>query len=97
MKTSLDYKKITKTALVFVTRYRVFITIGVLVGIFGFAVIRINQLSDPKANQDRLVEATKEYKKVNIDQGTVDNIQALVESNVQVDPKFNNRDNPFAE
>lgn len=97
MKTSLDYRKIFKTVTLYATKYRVLITILAIASIFSFAVLRINQLSDPKADEDKLAESLAEFKKVTIDDAVVENIRNLIESNVEVSPQYNNRDNPFAE
>ncbi len=97
MKTSLDYKKLFKVGVFYIAKYRVVITIFVLVGVFGFAVFRINELSDPQPNEAYLAEAITVYKPVKIDEQTVEDIRKLIESNVEVEPQFNNRDNPFSE
>lgn len=97
MKTSLDYKKLLSLATSYGTKYRIPITAAVLLAIFGFAVYRINSLSDPRANEAALLETLETYREVKIDDATVQNIKALTESNVEVNPQFDNRDNPFAE
>jgi len=97
MKTNLDYRKILKKATLYAARYRVMITIAVIIAIFSFAILRINQLSDPTANEDTLTELTAKIKKVSIDDEVVENIRNLIESNVKISPQYSNRNNPFSD
>lgn len=97
MKTSLNYAKMFALLTTYGKKYRVLITILIVVGVFGFAVVRINSLSNPKANEDKLVETLASYKEVKIDDETVEKVRKLIESDVKIDPQFNNRNNPFAE
>jgi predicted negative regulator of RcsB-dependent stress response len=97
MKTSLDYKKIFNNVQSFATKNRVYLIAGLIVAIFGFAIFRIQQLADPQIDQAKLDEAIAGYKRVQIDEKTVEEIRQLVESKVEVSPKFNDRNNPFAE
>jgi hypothetical protein len=97
MKTSLDYKKIFNSLEIFAVKNRVYLVAGLIVMIFGFAIFRIDQLADPKVDQAKLDEAIAEYKRVQIDEKTVEQIRQLVESQIEISPQFNERDNPFAE
>ncbi len=95
--TSFNYRKIIKSGLSFGAKYRTYITIAVIAIIFGFTYLRIATYSDPMPDQDALVEKLAEYNRLDINEETVEKIKTLVDSDVEVNPQFENRDNPFAE
>jgi hypothetical protein len=65
--------------------------------VLGFAVFRISVLSSPKADEEALVEALANYKEVKINEETVTAIKNLIDSDVEVNPSFDNRNNPFSD
>ena len=95
--TSIDYKKSLSAAGGFVSKYKVILTVGLIVGVLGFAFYRISLLSDPEPNQDKLLEKISEFNNVQIDEDVVDRIKVLVDSNIEVNPEFGNRTNPFSD
>ena len=95
--TSIDYKKITSVAVKYVSKYRVLITVGLIIGALGFSFYRISTLSDPEPSQEKLLEKISEYSKVKIDEEVVQRIESLVDSNIEVNPEFGDRTNPFAD
>ena len=91
-----DYKKFLKLVAEKLSLYRTALTAVVLCGVFAFAIIRIDMLSNPPANESRLDEQTSVLRKVNFDQEVIDQIQDLVDSGITIDAEFDpNRDNPF--
>ncbi len=96
---NIDLKKITsKLSSVFrkLKSYAVFVTIILVLLAYGFIVVRIRTLTSHEPDTDTVSEQLKNLKKPVIDQATIDKIQQLEESNVQVKSLFNQaRDNPF--
>ncbi len=91
-----DYKKQFKTLIEYITRLRTVLTIVALCGIFGFAIIRIDNLSNPEPDQARLDEQSTTLRKVTFDEEVIDQIQGLIDSGITIDAEFDpDRDNPF--
>ncbi len=82
----------------FLRRYMVIIFIAVFVGIYGFLVFRINQLSSIEPSEDAVTEKLQGTVRPKIDQSIVDKMQKLQDQNIQVRTLFKQaRDNPFNE
>lgn len=96
---NIDLKKITgKISAIFakLRSYTVFISVILVLIAYGFIVVRIRTLASHEPDSDTVSEQLKNLKKPAIDQATIDKIQQLQESNVQVKSLFNQaRDNPF--
>jgi len=95
---SFEYNKIVKNISSMVIKYRFSLTIVVIVGVFAFAIYRVDSLANPDINQDRFLEQIQTVKKVSFDEAAVEAIQELEQTDVQVDPELiDDRDNPFSE
>lgn len=78
------------------TKYAGFIAVLLVLGAYGFIVYRIGTLTSHEPEDDVVAERLKNLKKPSIDQATIDKIEQLEDSNVQVKSLFDQaRDNPF--
>lgn len=85
-----------QTALHKVDRYGVLIFIVAVVGAYGFLVFRINTLVTSDPGEDAVTEKLQGTQRAHIDQNTVNKIEQLESTNVQIKSLFQNtRDNPF--
>jgi len=79
-------------------KYLGFMFVLVLLGLSGFLVFRINQLSHLEPSEDAVDEKLNASQRPKFDQATLDKIQQLQDQNVQVQSLFQQaRDNPFSE
>jgi hypothetical protein len=79
-------------------RYIVLIFIAVLVGMYGFLVLRINQFSAAEPSDEAVTEKLQGSQRPRIDQSMVDKITQLQGQNIEVQSLFKQaRDNPFNE
>ncbi len=76
--------------------YAGFIAVILVLASYGFIVFRIRTLANHEPDSEVVSERLKNLKKPSIDQATIDKIQQLQETNVQVKALFDQaRDNPF--
>lgn len=79
-------------------RYAVIVFIVVVVGVYGFLVMRINSLARTEPSDAAVTEKLQTVKRPKIDQSALDKIQRLQGQNVEVKSLFDHaRDNPFQE
>ncbi len=95
----LDIKSIPKKAtsiLKKLSKYSVFIFVIFVLLAYGFIVVRIRTLASTEPSDDAVSEQLNTLSKPKIDKQTIDKIQKLQDSNVQVKALFDQaRDNPF--
>ncbi len=95
----LDIKSIPKKVTGVVKKlgkYSVFIFVILVLLAYGFIVVRIRTLANTEPSDDAVSEQLQTLSKPKIDQQTIDKIQRLQDSNVQVKALFDQaRDNPF--
>jgi hypothetical protein len=77
-------------------RYSVIIFILTILGIYGFLVFQIRQLSVAEPDQDQVTEQLKTTPRIKIDEESIAKIKQLEDQNVGVQALFKSaRDNPF--
>lgn len=95
----LELKSITKkfkSAGKFIAKYSVFLVVILVLCAYSFIVWRIRTLANDEPDSDVVSERLDSLKRPKIDQSTIDKIQKLQDTNVQVKALFNQaRDNPF--
>lgn len=95
----LDPKGLTKKLAViprFLKKYAVFIVFILVLVAYGFIVFRIRTLANSEPNEDAVTEQLSSLNRPKVDQATINKIQQLRDSNVQVKALFDQaRDNPF--
>lgn len=98
-KLNLDIKSIgskSKKIVKGLGKYASFIFILLVLATYGFIVIRIRTLATQDPNSDVVAEKLKDLQRPKVDQSTIDKIQQLRDSNIQVKTLFDQaRDNPF--
>ena len=96
---SLDVKDIPKKAVSTLRRlkkYAVFACVMLVLSSYGFLVFRINNYVSHEPDDEVVSERLDNLRRPKIDQSTIDKIQQLQETNVQVKSLFDQaRDNPF--
>jgi hypothetical protein len=101
MNTNLDLKNLVillKRLLKGFKRYSLFLFIMVVLGVYGFLVYQIGNLSGAEPSQEVLTEELKVSKRLKVDQQAIDKIQQLEDQNVSVQALFKAaRDNPFSD
>lgn len=97
----IDIKIITakfKPFLLVLRRHFKFIFIVILVGAYGFILVRIGMLSRIEPSPQQVDETLLNVKRPRVDKDAVAKIQALEDQNVEVQTLFKQaRDNPFQE
>ncbi len=84
--------------LAFVHKYAVLGFVLISLGIFGFLVYRVRTLVSNEPSDDAVEAKLNETKSVKIDRSSVEKIQKLQATNVEVKALFDQaRDNPFQE
>ncbi len=79
-----------------IVKYSGFIVILLALCAYGFIVYRIGALTNKEPNEDEVASQLDTLKKPTVDQNTINKIQQLEDSNVQVKTLFDQaRDNPF--
>ena len=95
----LEVKSITtkfQTIFRFFRKYAVFIVFILVLAAYGFIVFRIRTLANSEPNEDAVTEQLSSLNRPKIDQSTINKIQQLQDTNVQVKALFDHaRDNPF--
>lgn len=87
-----------KPVLAWLKRHRTFIGILAVLLIYGWLVFQINTMTRREPTQDAIDEKLQTIKRPRIDQKTIDKIQSLQDTNVDVQTLFKSaRDNPFQE
>lgn len=77
-------------------RYAVFIFIIGVLGLYGFLVYQIGQLSQAEPKADDTTEQLKAVKRLKLDQSSINKMQQLEDQNVGVQTLFESaRQNPF--
>jgi hypothetical protein len=96
---NLDLKKITtKLAILprFFKKYAVFIVFILVFVAYGFIVVRIRTLASSEPDEEVVTEQLSSLNRPSIDQSTINKIQQLQDTNIQVKSLFDHaRDNPF--
>lgn len=96
---SLDIKEIPKKAAgIFkkASKYGVFIFVILVLCAYSFVVFRINSLAAHEPEDEIVNDRLNNLRRPKIDQDTINKIQQLEETNVQVKALFDQaRDNPF--
>ena len=96
-KVSFDYKKLLKQTSDYLVTYRVIVVSPLLLVVFSFVVLRTNSQLDPGLNEDRYNEQSVTLKKVTFDEDAIQDIQELIDSGIEINSRFVERNNPFAE
>ena len=79
-------------------RYHVLIFLLTFLGIYGFLIIRVSNLTQSEPTSAQLGESLGEVKRLRLDQDSIDNLLELEEQNIEVRSLFEQaRDNPFTE
>lgn len=79
-----------------ISAYRIVLTAAILCIVFGLALLRIDSLSNPTINEEKLAEQQATIKRVNFDNEAITQIQNLVDSGIDINSNFDpGRDNPF--
>lgn len=82
----------------FASKYAVFIFVILSLGVFGFLVYRIRTLAAQEPSESMIAEKAGETRPASIDKKSVERIQELQSTSVEVKTLFDqNRDNPFQE
>jgi hypothetical protein len=96
---SLDIKDIPKKAadiLKGLKKYMVFACVILVLAAYGFLVFRINGYVSHEPDNEVVSERLDNLRRPKIDQSTIDKIQQLQDTNIQVKSLFDQaRDNPF--
>ena len=75
-------------------RYRVIIVTVLVVALYGFLILQINNASNAPANSEEVVATRKSVPR--IDEQTIEQLKQLQDNNVNVQALFNDaRSNPF--
>jgi hypothetical protein len=78
--------------------YSVFIFILLSLGLMGYLVFRVNQLSRLEPTEDAVTEKLETIPRPRVDENIVKKIEKLRDQNVKVETLFEEaRNNPFAE
>jgi len=97
----IDFKKISeklRQLLQTLKGYSVFIFIVFILLIFSFLVFRINMLTRVEPSDDAVTAKLQTVKRPQIDQDSINKLQALQDNSVEVQTLFQQaRDNPFHE
>jgi len=81
-----------------VHRYKALLFFLVLSSLYGFILLRINDLSSAPPNQDDVTSAQGAVKQPKIPEATITRLQSLQDNSVRVQTIFNDaRNNPFQE
>jgi hypothetical protein len=82
----------------FISKYQVAVVLIVIGGLLALTALRMLHYSNPPANDARIQENLSKFKKIYIDQKTVQRIEQLQDSKVSPGTNIQNgRTNPFAE
>lgn len=96
---NLDIKSIqllANRALKKVRKYFVFIFIIAILGIYGFLVFQIGELSRAEPDEDKITEQLKTAVRPKIDEESIKKIRQLEDQNISVKSLFEQaRENPF--
>lgn len=75
-----------------------FLFIIILLGLYAYLVLQVNELTQTEADETEVLERLQSTSRPQIDQQAVDKILELQDQNVQVEVLFQEaRDNPFSE
>jgi hypothetical protein len=79
-------------------RYRLFIFVGFVVLLYGFVLLRINNLTTAQPSSDAVASHVQASHSLHIDKPVVQQLQSLQDNSVSVQSLFNQaRANPFQE
>jgi hypothetical protein len=79
-------------------KYQVAIILLLIGGLLALTALRMLHYANPASDDARVQENLSKFKKIHIDQKTVQRIEQLKDSNVSAGTKIeNNRTNPFSE
>lgn len=79
-------------------QYSTFIIVLVVLGMFGFIVLRIRTYATVEPTQAAIDEKLQALQRTQVDQEAIDRIKKLESSNIDVKALFDKaRDNPFQE
>lgn len=78
--------------------YKVIIFIVLVVGVYGFVLLRISELRNAQPTQDMISAQSSPVNGAHIDKNVVHQLQQLQDNSVSVQSLFNDaRSNPFQE
>lgn len=95
--TSFDYKKIATIAGKFLFDNRITVTALAILITVGYATYDISNLTKPEVDDKALLEQFSALDSVKFDEEAIKEIRDLNDSNVEIQPDFTNRNNPFSE
>lgn len=79
-------------------QWRFVILVLIVIGLFAFAVFRIEQSSSVKADDNIYNEKIGEVKKIKFNMDAVDRIKQLKDRDIDIQPELEeSRNNPFAD
>lgn len=91
-------KEIIGSLLASLLRYKTFIYIMLILGIYVFLIFRINTLNGREPSQDDVISKLETVPRPKIDQSIADKISDLQDNSSQIKSLFNDaRNNPFQE
>jgi hypothetical protein len=95
---SLKPNKEISKLLSLLIKYQVAIILLLIGGLLALTALRMLHYANPASDDARVQENLSKFKKIHIDQKTVQRIEQLKDSNVSAGTKIeNNRTNPFSE
>lgn len=97
MNLKLDYKKMLKRILTILSANRIIFSSLILLVIGGLVLLRINSLTELDVDEEHKAESLKSIKVVEFDQDSIDAINDLNQSSVDITSDFTDRNNPFVD
>ncbi len=98
---NLDLKTIPSKImplLLTIKRYLGFITVIIILCLYGFMVFYVNNLASSEPTDEQVAEKLKAVQRPRIDEAALKKINELQDQNIQVETLFEQaRDNPFNE
>lgn len=89
---------IVNTVLRQLNRYKVFIFLIVVAGVYGYILLQINSLSNAQPSADQVSAQASPIKSAHVDKTVVSQLQRLQDNSVSVQALFDTaRNNPFQE
>lgn len=95
--TNFDYKRLLNKAGKFLAKNNIVVTSVIILGVGVFVLQRINTITNPKLDQKHLNKQLSDLQTVTFDQESIEKIEALENSKVDITSDFEDRDNPFSD
>jgi hypothetical protein len=93
-----DIPKLLLPALKKIGRFFPFMFALIILGLYGFLILHVNQLMQVEVDDEDVEEIIRETAGLEIDRQAIEAIERLEDENIEVEAIFQEaRDNPFAE